>query len=70
MFQVYEKIKATRVALIKWQWDTFKAQQLEIEKVCDQLIVDARWKLDVHGPSITLGGDGCNSIHSVEHSKN
>ncbi|KAM1992979.1 hypothetical protein ACFX16_009371 [Malus domestica] len=37
MFQVCEKIKATRVALIKWQWDTVKARQLEIEKVRDQI---------------------------------
>lgn len=38
MFQVCEKIKAMKVALIKWQWHTFKARQLEIKKVRDQIM--------------------------------
>lgn len=37
MFQVTEKIKATRLALLSWQRRTFKARQAEIDVVRDQI---------------------------------
>ncbi|KAM1172355.1 hypothetical protein ACFX2G_022945 [Malus domestica] len=37
MFQIVNKIKATRVALLKWQQSVFKGRQEEIKKVRQKL---------------------------------